>query len=229
MHPAETGRGLADIKHVVRGVLDFRLSVEGWEGDPLEIGLPDSALWEQGGDAFAVLTRLIERLKGGVLADVDVNVGRISAGERPGGVPAAARAEIRLLFDGEHTARALLDAVREETRSLPDEAGPDGKRFTAQVESLGRSSNPGAVPWDAPATRTLRSAIESITGRAPESYPNHYGGDIRYPLRLLGAPSFGIGSLAGNFYGPNEWVDIDDLVRLVAVVVLTLSNWTEGA
>ena len=225
VHPAETGRGLADIKHVVRGALDFELSVTGWEGDPLEIGLPDSALWKEGGDALARLSAIIEHLRAGVLAGVDMNVGRLEAGERPGGVPARASARIRLLFDGDYTWRGLMDRV---SRELENDAGPEqaGRNaYTVTAEPLGMRSNPGAVPWDARSTRTLRDAITSVTGKAPASYPNHYGGDIRYPLRLLGAPSFGIGSLGGNFYGPNEWVDVDDLVRLVAVLILTLSGW----
>lgn len=225
LHPAETGRGLADIKHAVRGVLDFELAVEGWEGEPLEIGLPDSALWKDGGDALERLTALIDHLKAGVLSGVDVNVGSLDAGQRPGGVPARARAGIRLLFDGDYHWRGLIQAVRDEVAAYPaaETSGPEA--FSVRVDPLGMRSNPGAVPWDAPWTRTLREAIASVTGDAPTSYPNHYGGDIRYPLRLLGAPAFGIGTLGGNFYGPNEWVDVDDLVRLVAATILTLSGW----
>ena len=46
---------------------------------------------------------------------------------------------------------------------------------------------------------------------------------------LLQVPAFGIGSLGGNFYRPNEWVDIDDLVKLVAVSIRTISAWSELA
>ena len=35
-----------------------------------------------------------------------------------------------------------------------------------------------------------------------------------------------IGSLGGNFYGPNEWVDIDDLAKLTAVLVETVNGWS---
>ena len=45
-------------------------------------------------------------------------------------------------------------------------------------------------------------------------------------IRLLGVPAYGIGSIGGNFYGPNEWVDVDDLVRLVAVLIQTMSGWS---
>lgn len=228
IHPAETGRGLADIKHAVRGALDLTLTVEGWEGERLEIGLPDSALWKEGGDALERLNQFVAHLKQGVFAGVEVNVGRLEAGQRSGGVPARAEAQIRLLFEGDYTWRSLLDAVRSEIAAYPQPDAQTGREFSMRAEPFGTRSNPGAVAWDAPLTQTLRGAIESISGEAPKSYPNHFGGDIRYPLRLLDAPAFGIGSLGGNFYGPNEWVDIDDLVRLVAVVILTLSGWQEG-
>jgi hypothetical protein len=38
-----------------------------------------------------------------------------------------------------------------------------------------------------------------------------------------------MGSLAGGFYGADEWVDIDDLVRLVAVVMLCADRWARLA
>ncbi|MEO1203222.1 MAG: M20/M25/M40 family metallo-hydrolase, partial [Pseudomonadota bacterium] len=38
VHPAETGRGLEDIKNAVQGILDLELTVQGWQGAPMEIG-----------------------------------------------------------------------------------------------------------------------------------------------------------------------------------------------
>lgn len=225
VHPAETGRGLDNIKHIVRGALDVVLTVDGWQGEQLEIGLPDSALWAEGGNALEVCWQAIALLREGVLQGTEVNVGRLEAGDRTGSVPDRARAHIRILFDGEQTWRDLVDAMRREltafAATLPRERG----QFSVSVDFAGPRSNPGAVPWDNPRCQVLRSAIEEVTGRAPSSYPNHYAGDIRFPIRLLGTPAFGIGSLAGNFYGPNEWVDMDDLVSMVAVLILTVSRW----
>lgn len=224
-HPAETGRGLTDIKNVVRGVLDVTLTVEGWRGEQLEIGLPDSSLWSEAGDALGACMRLIEHLRNGVLSGADVNVGKLSAGDRIGSVPEDALAEIRILFDDDHSWEDLLAAMQEEVREF--EAGqPSGEEsFKVALTMPGRRSNAGAVDWDAPSTVVLRDSIEAVTGSAPRSYPNHYGGDIRFPIRILNAPAFGIGSLGGNFYGPDEWVDLDDLVNLVAILMLTVSGW----
>ena len=225
VHPAETGHGLDNIKHIVRGALDVVLTVDGWQGEQLEIGLPDSALWADGGNALEVCWQAIALLRDGVLRGSESNVGRLEAGDRTGSVADNARAEIRILFDGEHTWRGLMESMRSELDSfsagLPRERG----QFSISIDPAGPHSNPGAVSWDDTWCQVLRQSIEEVAGRAPGSYPNHYGGDIRFPIRLLGKPAFGIGSLAGNFYGPNEWVDVDDLVRLVAILILTVSRW----
>ena len=98
--------------------------------------------------------------------------------------------------------------------------------YEFSLDTIGYRTNPGAADWEAPVSRVLSNSIEEVTGRAPDAYPNHYAGDIRYPIRLLGVPAYGIGSIGGNFYGPNEWVDIDDLVRLVAVLIQTMAGWS---
>ena len=41
-------------------------------------------------------------------------------------------------------------------------------------------------------------------------YPAHVASDIGFSIRYLDAATVGLGALAGNFYGPNEWVDAED-------------------
>ena len=221
VHPAETGRGLEDIKNEVMGVVDLQLKVTGWRAPPMEIGSVDSSPWQAGGNAVETCFAILDRLRQTAFADVQFNLGIMDGGDRAGSVAADAAATFRLKFAGDNTWRALLDSARREIETLADEF--DG--YTISIEPAGYRTNPGAADWDAPVSRVLRDSIESVTGRAPDAYPNHYAGDIRYPIRLLGVPAYGIGSIGGNFYGPNEWVDIDDLVNLVAVLVQTLSGW----
>lgn len=228
LHPAETGRGLADVKHVVQGALDLVLTVGGWRGEPLEIGSPDSSLYSEGGDALQACLLAIDGLRESVLRGFEVNVGRLDAGDRIGSVPARCQAEIRVLFHGDTTTGELLDAIGAQLNSLSDALATRRGRFHFEL-GLGRlKTNPATVSWDARSCRKLRSAITAVTGAAPEAHTRHYAGDIRYPIRLAGAPAFGVGSLGGNFYGPNEWVDLDDLVNLVAVTLLTMESWAQG-
>jgi len=228
-HPAETGRGLADIKHVVRGALDLSLHVRGWQGGPLEIGLPESALWSEGGDALQKCLAVLDHLESTVLRPYDVNVGRLHAGSSVGAVPHEATAELRVMFDDARPWPDLFEELQQSVSAYRSSSAPTKNDFHIELKLGAMRSNAGATEWEAPATRAVRDAIQEITQHAPQSYPNHYNGDIRFPLRLLGVPAFGIGSVAGNFYGPDEWVDIDDLVRLVAVLVLTVCKWDQAA
>lgn len=226
VHPAETGRGLEDIKNEVQGILDLQLTARGWRAPPMEINSTDSAPWEGGGNAVDGLWQALAHLRQTAFRDVKLNLGIVEGGDRIGSVAARAFARFRLKFGVGHTWRELLDGGRAELevfgRQLP--AAEPGYGFA--LEPVGYRTNPGAAGWDTPESRVLRDAIDDVTGTAPKAYPNHYAGDIRYPIRLLGVPAYGIGSLGGGFYGPNEWVDIDDLVRLVAVVIQTASGWS---
>ena len=226
VHPAETGRGLDDIKTEVQGILDLELKVTGWRAPPMEINSIDSAPWEKGGNALDVCIAALEHLRATVYADVPVNLGLVNGGDRIGSVAANAAARFRLKFGGARTWRELLDSARLELEAFADALPVAEESFALELEPVGYRTNPGAADWDAPVSRVLRGSIEGVTGKAPAAYPNHYAGDIRYPIRLLGVPAYGIGSLGGNFYGANEWVDIDDLVRLVAVVIETVSGWS---
>lgn len=225
VHPAETGRGLEDVKNSVQGILDLQMTVTGWRGEPMEVGSVDSAAWEAGGNAVDLCWQIITHLRKTVFKDVNVNVGIMNGGDRIGSVADQATLTFRLKFEGEHTWRALLDAanntISEYVKSIP----VSGNTYKVVLHTTGYRTNPGAASWDSQESKILRQSIADITGRAPNAYPNHYAGDIRYPIRLLDVPAYGIGSQGGNFYGPNEWVDIDDLVRLVAVLIQTLTNW----
>lgn len=225
VHPAETGRGLEDVKNAVQGVLDLELVVRGWRGPPMEIGSVDSSAWEAGGNAIDMAWRALEHLRATAFDDVLVNLGRIEGGDRIGSVAEAARAEFRLKFDQPHAVMPLLEAARGELDAFRQRLGRDERDFEFEIDAIGYRTNPGAADWDAPVSRVLRDAIEDVAGRPPDAYPNHYAGDIRYPIRLLDVPAYGIGSIGGNFYGPNEWVDVDDLVNLVAVLVQAMSGW----
>jgi acetylornithine deacetylase/succinyl-diaminopimelate desuccinylase-like protein len=193
----------------------------------MEIGSLDSSAWDDGGNAIEMCWKVLEHLRGTAFADVLVNLGMIDGGDRMGSVAESAAANFRLKFSGDHSWAGLLAAARREIAAFASSLPKTDPAYRITIEPVGYRTNPGAADWNAPVSRVLRDSIEDITGRAPDAYPNHYAGDIRYPIRLLGVPAYGIGSIGGNFYGPNEWVDIDDLVRLVAVLIQTSAGWSE--
>jgi acetylornithine deacetylase len=225
VHPAETGRGLEDIKNSVQGIVDLQLIVTGWRGPQMEIGSIDSAAWEAGGNAVDVCLKLISHLRETVFKDVLVNIGILNGGDRIGSVADKATLTFRLKFEGESTWSNLVGSANQAIANFMKEIPKSENNFNAVLNIIGYRTNPGASSWEAPVSKVLRQSITDITGRAPNAYPNHYAGDIRYPIRLLNVPAYGIGSIGGNFYGPDEWVDVDDLVKLVAVCIQTLSGW----
>jgi len=225
VHPAETGRGLADIKNEVQGVVDLELTVTGWRAPPMEIGSVDSAAWEKGGNALDMCWQLLEHLRYTVFDGTQFNLGLMQGGDRIGSVADKATAKFRLKFSGSHTWSNLLASARQAVDDFAVSLQDRDTSYLFSIDTVGYRTNPGAADWDSPISRVLRDSIESVTGARPDAYPNHYAGDIRYPIRLLGVPAYGIGSIGGNFYGPNEWVDIDDLVNLVAVIVQTVRGW----
>ena len=226
VHPAETGRGLDDIKNAVQGVVDLELTVNGWRAPPMEIGSVDSSDWEAGGNALDMCWKALGHLRQTVFSGIPFNLGIMDGGDRIGSVANSASARFRLKFTGEHTWGSLLQAARREIEAFAGDVNTADSSYEFSLDTIGYRTNPGAADWEAPVSRVLRNSIEEVTGRAPDAYPNHYAGDIRYPIRLLGVPAYGIGSIGGNFYGPNEWVDIDDLVRLVAVLIQTMAGWS---
>ncbi len=225
VHPAETGRGLDDIKNEVQGIADLKLTITGWRGKALEIGSVDSAEWSKGGSAADRCLEIIEKLRATVLRDVLLNIGILETGDRIGSVADKAELTFRLKFTGDHTWKALITESEKLIAEHLASASTSENKYDYELIPVGYMTNPGAADWESPESKVLRQAITDIKGKAPSAYPNHYAGDIRYPIRLLDVPAYGIGSLGGNFYLPDEWVDMDDLVKLVAVIIQTMEGW----
>lgn len=218
VHPPENGAGLGVLKSASRGVLDVTLRVTGWSGRPREIGTPESAPFAEGGDALDACLRLVERLRREALSDCELNLGRVAAGEAAGRTPVRCDAEVRVLFRGTRTVDGVLRAFRHAADDLG--GSRPGGAFHFEIAAPGLRANPAETAWDDALAAELRSAVTGVTGREPGRYADHLASDIRFPIRLRGVSSVGVGSLGGNFYGPDEWVDLDDLVRLVAVLLL---------
>ena len=228
LHPAETGRGLSEIKHASRGVLDLTIEIDGWRGPEREIGRPDTARFDEGGDALEAIIAAVNRWRICELKGCEINIGRISAGEIGGTVPMHCEAEIRVVFDEPRSATDILSGITADLAAISSVEHAPGRRFHAHVVRLGTCADPARLAWDHPWCRTVAQTMEAVVGKPPRSYEGHLASDIRFPIRLLNAPAVGVGSLAGNFCGADEWVDLDDVMRLVAVAMQSVWAWCEG-
>ncbi len=218
-HPAETGRGMTHFKVATRGFFNFRIETVGRRPDPVEIRTPSSEDPSQGINAFNRLRGALDEVdrwadREGVLCSVN----RVSAGTNPIVLPEQAVAEGSVRF--------RHGTVADVYQSLNIAALGAGALST---RLFGVQSNPAEIPPHHPIVAATTEAIAIETGTTPTLYPAHVASDIRFPFRCLNAATIGFGALAGNFYGPNEWVDAADMHRATRVIVRIVSAWADQA
>jgi acetylornithine deacetylase/succinyl-diaminopimelate desuccinylase-like protein len=216
LHPAETGAGLREIKHSSRGVLDIELEVQGWRGQAREIGTPQSASFTEGGNAIGECIRLCGEMQDALPTRCAWNLGALSGGTHAGVVPAMAVAQARVLFDAPYSVETL--------QSVLDECVRPRDGYQANLRYAGLRAQAAHTDWNDPWCRTVRTAVEQVTGLMPAPYGFHLASDLRFPIRLLGIPAVGLGPTGGAFYSANEWVDTDDMLRALAVTLLAAAH-----
>lgn len=216
LHPAETGNGLREVKHASRGVLDLTIKVTGWSGNQREIGTPASARFSEGGNAADLAISLIGKLRDLLPVDCQFNLGHFEAGRESGVVPKLATAKARILFDEPHSYQSLA--------TLAGKLMPAPHGYLVSIEPDGLTANPATLDWNAPWCRHVRRSIEAVTSETCNPYAAHLASDLRFPLRMSGLPTVGFGPIAGNFYGPDEWVSRRSMVQALAATILAVTG-----
>ena len=61
--------------------------------------------------------------------------------------------------------------------------------------------------------------VQAYTGRNPKYFYGHSMSDIRYPLLFWNAQAYGIGPLSGDLGKASEWVDRDEYLLTIAILV----------
>lgn len=242
-HPAESGRGLDDIKAFAPGQLEFTIRLGG--------RLPDTC--EPAHTAFAhtainpmqfvplILDALSTldaargeqirhpRLQDAIGRSTNLMVSRCSFGE----------SEPLSRLAPELTLGCAMTLVPgEELRPRMDE-------IEAAVAAAARldptdwlSAHPPIVEWFAGVSAaetaadhplyTLTAEILSAAGATPRVNPLHTSSDIRNPIVQQGIPTVGFGPLCGNLTMSglaNEWVDLADLSRTIAATATIAARW----
>lgn len=232
-HPAESGRGLADLKVASRGITRLRVTVPGATPEPREERTPVSADPREGRNPLERAARIATAVAGwddgrdGSSGARDVGlpdndrvwaVLRAEGGGAPFEVPASAVLEVACwsVADGPDDVLAVFRA-----RCAALDAGPWERAHPAVSEVVGLRAWPASCAGSAWSHRAART-IAAVTGVPPEPYSWHSASDIRFPMRCLGVPAVGLGPLAGGFYGSDEWVDLASLDETVEVLARLL-------
>jgi acetylornithine deacetylase len=245
LHPAESGAGMREVKGFASGQIEFRITVRGRAPDTTEPG--HGAFAHRGVNAIekamlvaAALRAHDERraarvrhpaLEAAIGRSTNLLIGGISGGAPRGTrVPVECTLSCALAFPPGETlssVRAGIEAAVAEA-ALSDRwlaEHPPVIAFTAGVTGA-------EVPVTHPLWAATASAIRGQTGVEPFMNPLHTGSDIRNPAVQKGIPCVGLGPLGGDLTQngrTDEWVDVQDHLRAVAVTAALIAEWCGAA
>ena len=243
LHPAESEKGLEDIKAITSGMLQFRVIVSG--------EAPDTP--EPGQTAFThVAVNAVDKAGLVLSALRDLGDSRASRVFHPA-LDAAVGRSTNLLTShvscgtaGRTTQVPTQCVIEASTTFPPNEQMPEVRQEI--LDALDRvaqgdpwlAENPPVVEWlfgtqgvevpsDHPLYRTVHEAVVEVTGVEPKVNPLHSASDIRNPKLFADIPSVGIGPLAGDLTqagGHDEWVDVEDYIRAIKICAKIIVDWS---
>ena len=246
LHPAESGVGMREIKAVASGQLEFRIAVTG--------RAPDTT--EPGHTAFSHLgVNPIDKalvVRDALMALAEARAARIRHPLIEAEVGRATNLHVSRIRCGEMRRFSRIEESCEIGGAISFPPGETLEQVRAEVEAAiaaaaaadpWLSGNPPAVTWltgvtgaevaaDHPLYLTASAAVRAVTGEAPHVNPMHTSSDIRNPMVEADIPCVGLGCLGGDLSQNDrhdEWVDVDDFLRMVEVTARVARDWCSGS
>ncbi len=245
LHPAESGAGLAEIKAIASGELEFTIAIAGSPPDTTEpshtafshlaINPLDKALLIR--DALSALAEVrAERVHH---SRIEAQVGRATnlhiSGVRCGDMERFSRIAKTCVIGGAVSfppGESMTGVQAEIVQAVSGAAAGDPWLSEHPPVVSWRSGMAGAeVPPDHPLYRTAAAAVTAVTGAAPRINPMHTTSDIRNPILEAGIPCIGLGCIGGDLSqndNCDEWVSGDDFLRMVDVTARIAADWCSG-
>jgi acetylornithine deacetylase len=246
LHPAESGLGLREVKALAAGQIEFRVIVEGRQpmtNEPGHTAFAHCAVnpIDKAFVIYEALQALNHRrgacihhpvLDAAVGRSTNLQVSNISCGngDRP------SRLNLRCVFAGavSFPPSERMDDVQAQIQSAITAAAQADewlKEHSPVIEWISGVSGT-EVAETHPFYKTVTAAIADVASVESSINPMHTSSDIRNPNIQSGIPTLGIGSLCGNLTqvgGIDEWVDVEDYVKMVTVTASVIANWTTVA
>lgn len=241
LHPAESGRGLAEIKAFAPGQLEFRITVQGKVPETNEPA--HTAFAHLGVSPFTAAMRVVEalqafdaargmhvshpRLQAAIGRSTNLMLTYCSYGDAT--FPTRMSPDCTIggaisLVPGEK-----LEAVMAEIEEAVAAAAARDEwlsRHKPRIEWLAGVSA-AETPSEAAIYRIVADAI-SASGTIPDVNPLHTSSDIRNPIIQKGIPTVGYGPLCGGLAMSglaDEWVDLADYMRTIRVTANVVAAW----
>lgn len=245
LHPAESGIGMQEIKAVASGQLEFHITVRG--------RFPDTT--EPGHTAFSHLgVNPLDKALVIRAALMDLAEERVSRIRHPlieAVVGRATNLHVSNIRCGEMNRFSRLNESCEMGVAISFPPGQTLEEVCAEVESAVATAasadpflaeNPPVLTWHTGVTGAevpqddalyliASAAVQAVTGEEPRVNPMHTSSDIRNPMIEAGIPCVGLGCLGGDLTQNDhhdEWVDLADFHRMVAVTERIAKDWCSG-
>ncbi len=245
LHPAESGVGLNEIKAFASGQLEFCITVLGQKPPTTEPGhtafahLAINPL-DKGFVLYSALKALDEkrgaevchpRLQAAVGRSTNIQVSNIVVGQNQ-------------KYSRLHRTCIIGWAVS----FPPTERMEDVQaQIIATIETACAGDDwlrdhPPTVEWisgvtgmeiaeDHPLYEVVSGAVTAVTGVKPSVNPMHTSSDIRNPIVQKGIPTVGLGPFCGDLTQigqTDEWVDVEDYIKMIKVTASIIVNWTRA-
>ena len=241
LHPAESGRGLDEIKAYAPGQLEFMITVRGREPgteEPAHTAFAHLAVnpFEKM-MVIAEALREVDRKRGRqvVHPTIDKAIGRstnLMLSRCTFGLDAAlSRMAMSCRLGG---AMSLvpgerLDDVMATVEKAIDAAARDDDWLSTNPPTIDWLSGVSAAETEETSAlyRTVAGALRQL-GATPRVNPLHTSSDIRNPIVQKGMPTVGFGPLCGGLTmagKADEWVDVADYHRAVRATALIIADW----
>jgi len=155
---------------------------------------------------------------------INFNLGKISGGEWASSVSTQCRADVRLGFypgikpsEVRREIEALLKAAYD--------AHPDRGSVRYRIAYKGFQAEGFLVDMDQPMIATLTQSHRDIAGAEAVLRASTATTDARFFHLYGGIPASCYGPLEGNGHGIDEWVSIDSMQQVTAVLALFIARW----
>jgi acetylornithine deacetylase len=245
LHPAESGAGMSEIKAVASGQLEFKITVQGKAPNTTEpgqtafshLGVNPIAKAIVVHDALMALTKeRVHRIRHPLIESkvgrsTNLHISRIQCGE----MRKYSRISETCILGGaiSFPPGETLEDVKAEICACIE--------LVSQTDDW-LSCNPPVISWvtgvtgaeiadNHPLYLTASSVVRAVTGFEPHINPMHTSSDIRNPIIEAGIPCVGLGCLGGDLSqndGHDEWVDLNDYLRMVDVTERVVTSWCGG-
>ncbi|HZP92509.1 MAG TPA: ArgE/DapE family deacylase [Burkholderiales bacterium] len=157
-------------------------------------------------------------------APIKFNLGIIEGGEWASSVPTRCVMHLRCgFYPGVRAAQARAAIEAQLEKRARDEARLAGVEW--HVRYRGFQAEGCAIDRAAPLLALLADSHERVAGARPEWFASAATTDMR-AFNLYGdTPATCYGPEAGSIHGIDEWVSIDSMQRVAAVLALAIARW----